>query len=271
MGRESGAVVHVFSVTLFPPELPACPAEWGDGAEDGAPRSAGSASERERTSSTLTEDQLPDFVRDSLPRLACHAPGPQPCGPPSPPAATRPGPRQRSSEVLEKLSLARNALLSNLAVPHPSSAASSASPASASGLQPSSSLLKQPAPMAPHTCVAMRDAPNALRTSTQEKQEAITTPRATPVMPAAPSITSAVAASTFGPPQQHHFRSRSIDVRTAAATGAELAQEGRTHGDETGVRLQAAVQEAVALVAELGKSLSFCVRARARVPVRVTM
>ena len=247
--REPGAS-HIFSVTLFPPEMPASSAECGDSAEDEAQRSAARASEPAGTSRIPTEDQLPDFVRDSLPRPPGHA-SDLTFNPPRPPAAAEDvpsGPQQRSLEVLEKLSLARNALLSNLTAPHPSAPSSaltsSAPPASASGLQPSPSLLAPSAPIAPHTCVAVRDAPNALCKRTHEKPEAATAPRAVPAVPtvpAAPSITPTAPGATAGPLQQQD---------------AELATEGRTHGDETGVRLQAAMREAVALVSELGESLS---------------
>ena len=122
------AAAHVFSVTLFPPELPSDPGQRRD---NEAKRSAGNASGSERTRSSMpTEEQLPEFVRDSLPRslrqcqtVAASA-TPQahsspPRRPPPAPGDAAAGTRRRSAEVLQQLSYARNVLLSNLAVPPP--------------------------------------------------------------------------------------------------------------------------------------------------------
>ena len=122
------AAAHVFSVTLFPPELPSDPGQRRD---NEAKRSAGNASGSERTRSSMpTEEQLPEFVRDSLPRPlrqcrtvitsatpAAHSSPPR--RPPPAPGDAAAGTRRRSAEVLQQLSHARNVLLSNLAAPPP--------------------------------------------------------------------------------------------------------------------------------------------------------
>ena len=77
-----------------------------------------------------TEEQLPEFVRDSLPRPlrqcrtvitsatpAAHSSPPR--RPPPAPGDAAAGTRRRSAEVLQQLSHARNVLLSNLAAPPP--------------------------------------------------------------------------------------------------------------------------------------------------------
>ena len=126
------AAAHVFSVTLFPPELPSDPGQRRASAENEAKRSAGNASgsEQTRSSSMRTEEQLPEFVRDSLPRPLHHcqtvatsatpeAHSSPPRRPPPAPGDAAAGPRRRSAEVLQQLSHARNVLLSNLAAPPP--------------------------------------------------------------------------------------------------------------------------------------------------------
>ena len=135
------AAAHVFSVTLFPPELPSDPGQRRDSADNEAKRSAGNASGSEISArvpmSMPTEEQLPEFVRDSLPRplRQCQtvatfstpqAHSSPPRRPPPAPGDTAAGTRRRSAEVLQQLSHARNVLLCNLAAPPPAAHSASA-------------------------------------------------------------------------------------------------------------------------------------------------